>query len=731
MEESRLEEAHSIATFSAIPADERQESREVRLSIEPYAPTAPVDGKKLRITSDAKEYESTGGCELLSRVPGHRRVAVRFSEVEAWAPNMLMQGGALDKVTRLVSRQVSRARGDEEAPIAPSKKRILCGISGGVGPCEVFAMMGPSGSGKTSLLSILGGRTPKLLEVKGSMLFNGQQMTKSIKRRIGFVTQDDLMYETLTVYETLYFAALLRLPKTMSRAEKGERVEAVIAALGLDKCRDTLIGGPMMRGVSGGERKRVSVGHELLTNPSVIMLDEPTSGLDATTAMQLITVLRQLAEGGRAIITTIHQPSSRLYQQLDTLMLLSEGHTMYYGDAKLVMGWFQKLGQPLPLGVNIADFILDLANGDINDEERSGDECRQEFISAFLSYSTKHHQGVTCESDIINFNKEGEAAISPTSSSSTVRASETFEIESDSPDDGSERWGASFVEQVKVLSSRTVRTRRFETFSLQKFIQLIGLAIIAGLLWWQAGGKNTLLSASDMSGLLFFELLFTQFSAMFAALFTFPQEFQMMSKERSSGMYRLSAFYISRSASEMPMDCLIPSLFVLIIYWTTGLRPTFFAFLSHWAAMMLSLLTAQSVGLIIGASVMDFKKAQTITTLMMLTMMLTGGFYIRKIPGWLKWLKYCSFIFYGYNLLMKVEFSGRSFEDCGGLGVDAIDVDPSGDGTCIPVTTSLKEALSLAVDVDQSVLVDVLALLGALFVLRVALYEVLKRKTRS
>ncbi|GMH46168.1 hypothetical protein BSKO_14136 [Bryopsis sp. KO-2023] len=109
---------------------------------------------------------------------------------------------------------------------------------------------------------------------------------------------------------------------------------------------------------------------------------------------------------------------------------------------------------------------------------------------------------------------------------------------------------------------------------------------------------------------------------------TVPQEFQMMSKERSSGMYRLCALYISRSASEMPMECLIPSLFVLIIYWTTGLRPTFVAFLSHWAAMMLSLLTAQSVGLVIGASVMDFKKGQTITTLMMLTMMLMGGFYI-------------------------------------------------------------------------------------------------------
>ena len=119
-----------------------------------------------------------------------------------------------------------------------------------------------------------------------------------------------------------------------------------------------------MRGVSGGERKRVSVGHELLMNPSVIMLDEPTSGLDSTTARNLMNTLRELATGFRSILTTIHQPSSRLYMQLDKLILLSDGHTMYSGRADLVHEWFSHLGFGLPFGVNVADFILDLASGD-------------------------------------------------------------------------------------------------------------------------------------------------------------------------------------------------------------------------------------------------------------------------------------------------------------------------------------------------------------------------------
>lgn len=149
---------------------------------------------------------------------------------------------------------------------------------------------------------------------------------------------------------------------------KRQRVDAVITALGLDKCRGTLVGGPMRRGVSGGERKRVSVGHELLIDPSVLILDEPTSGLDSTTAMHLMSTLRALASGGRTVITTIHQPSSRLYRQLDNLILMSDGHVMYSGRASEAATWFGHLGCTLPYGVNVADFVLDLASGEFEND---------------------------------------------------------------------------------------------------------------------------------------------------------------------------------------------------------------------------------------------------------------------------------------------------------------------------------------------------------------------------
>ena len=198
------------------------------------------------------------------------------------------------------------------------------------------------------------------------------------------------------MYETLYYAAMLRLPRAMSRTAKISRVNSIITTLGLTKCKDTIIGSFFRRGISGGDRKRTSVGHELLINPSTLFLDEPTSGLDSTTAMHLLSTLRTLAKGGRAVITTIHQPSSRIYQQLDTLLLLSGGHAIYYGRAQLAVDYFEKIGFQIPPRVNTADFILDLASGEVPSEEKAGEvrgkdgeTCRRQLIGiteAFLGY---------------------------------------------------------------------------------------------------------------------------------------------------------------------------------------------------------------------------------------------------------------------------------------------------------------------------------------------------------
>lgn len=249
-------------------------------------------------------------------------------------------------------------------PSSTKEKTILNGVTGIVCPGEMLAMLGPSGSGKTTLLTALGGRLSGKLS--GKITYNSQPFSGAIKRRTGFVAQDDVLYPHLTVTETLLFTALLRLPQSLSREEKERHVEHVIAELGLNKCRNSMIGGPLFRGISGGEKKRVSIGQEMLINPSLLLLDEPTSGLDSTTALRILTTVKRLADGGRTVITTIHQPSSRLYHMFDKVVLLSEGCPIYYGPASTALEYFSSVGFSTSITINPADLLLDLANGNSN-----------------------------------------------------------------------------------------------------------------------------------------------------------------------------------------------------------------------------------------------------------------------------------------------------------------------------------------------------------------------------
>lgn len=238
---------------------------------------------------------------------------------------------------------------------------ILKGISGVVSPGEMLVMLGPSGSGKTTLLTALGGRLGGRLA--GPITYNGRPFSSKIKRTIGFVTQDDILLPHLTVTETLVFTALLRLPNTLTKQEKVAQAEAVISHLGLTKCKNSIVGSQILRGVSGGERKRVNIGQEMLINPSLLFLDEPTSGLDSTTAQKIVSMMWEFASGGRTVVMTIHQPSSRLFYMFHKILLMLEGNGVYFGKGSEVMDYFSSIGYSPSVPMNPSDFLLDLANG--------------------------------------------------------------------------------------------------------------------------------------------------------------------------------------------------------------------------------------------------------------------------------------------------------------------------------------------------------------------------------
>lgn len=186
--------------------------------------------------------------------------------------------------------------------------------------------MGASGSGKTSLLSILAQRTQanRNCKVSGSLNVNGQLLGPRTFGKFGaFVMQDDILVETMTPYESFVFAAKIR--TNLDDEQIMLKVETIISRLNLHSCRDTRIGGFTLKSISGGERKRTSIGYELITDPKILLLDEPTSGLDSTTALRIIKLLRKEVNQGMTVVATIHQPSGDIFEQFDRLLLLHNG----------------------------------------------------------------------------------------------------------------------------------------------------------------------------------------------------------------------------------------------------------------------------------------------------------------------------------------------------------------------------------------------------------------------
>ncbi|KDR68603.1 hypothetical protein GALMADRAFT_78381 [Galerina marginata CBS 339.88] len=240
-------------------------------------------------------------------------------------------------------------------------RTILDNISGCVKPGQVMAIMGASGAGKSTFLDILA-RKRKRGAVHGTTLVNGREVSGAeFKKVIGFVDQEDTLMSTLTVYETILYSALLRLPREMSNEAKKFRTLETMNELGILGIKDMRIGKSGQRTISGGEKRRVSIACELVTSPSILFLDEPTSGLDAYNAFNVVESLVSLARNyNRTVVFTIHQPRSNIVALFDQLLVLAAGKLVYSGNFAKCHDYFTSIGHPCPPGFNIADFLIDL-----------------------------------------------------------------------------------------------------------------------------------------------------------------------------------------------------------------------------------------------------------------------------------------------------------------------------------------------------------------------------------
>ncbi|TYI44441.1 hypothetical protein ES332_A01G236200v1 [Gossypium tomentosum] len=419
------------------------------------------------------------------------------------------------------------------------------------------------------------------------------------------------------------YAARLRLPKVLTRQQKEKRAVDVIYELGLERCQDTMIGGSFVRGVSGGERKRVCIGNEIIINPSLLFLDEPTSGLDSTTALRTIQTLQDIAEVGKTVITTIHQPSSRLFHKFDKLILLGK------------------------------EFLLDLANGNLTDisvPSELEDKVQME------NSETETGNGKPPPAVVHEYLVEAYESRVADTEKKKLMAPLPLDDELKSKVSSSKRqWGASWWQQYCILFCRGIKERKHDYFSWLRITQVLSTAIILGLLWWQSDSK-TIRGRQDQAGWLFFIAVFWGFFPVFTAIFTFPQERAMLGKERAADMYRLSAYFLARTTSDLPLDLILPVLFLLVVYFMAGLRLSASHFFLSMLTVFLCIVAAQGLGLAIGATLMDLKRATTLASVTVMTFMLAGGYFVKKVPVFISWIRYMSFNYHTYKLLLKVQY---------------------------------------------------------------------------
>lgn len=526
-----------------------------------------------------------------------------------------------------------RARGED----GTIERAILRNVTGAASPGEVLALMGPTGSGKTSLLNCLAGRVPnKNGRVSGEILVNERAREETFMReKVAYVMQEELLFPYLTVEETLALHCRLR-RAALTEAEVDASVSDIIAELGLNKVRQSAVGsaGGFPRGVSGGERKRVNIGVEMVGDPEAIFLDEPTSGLDSFQAQRCVFALRALAAAGRTVVCTIHQPRSSIYAMFTQLLLISEGRLLYIGDARAAVGYFAELRFDCPNLTNPADFFMDITSVDARNPER--EKSSRERIEFFAKEASAR--------------KLGEKAMERSLAKHRARVVDEMTTE--------DTTHASWIRQFTLLMGRGSRNQRRNVIGVgvTVVIELV-YALIVSALFRNVGHDQK--GVQDRIGCLFFVVLNVAYTAALPAINVFAGEKAIVVRERSSGAYEWSPYYISKYIAELPK--LVPRLiFCTLVYWIVGLRKTAYNFGIFVAIIIAEAMSLTALGLLM-ASAMPIGAALALGPACITIFTLFGGIYLNidSIPDGARWIRFIDPIFYAYSALVSNEFGGN------------------------------------------------------------------------
>ncbi|BES94897.1 Protein of unknown function, DUF258 [Nesidiocoris tenuis] len=496
-------------------------------------------------------------------------------------------------------------------------KMILKGVSGLFRSGELTAIMGPSGAGKSTLLNILTGfyvsGMSGEVKINGEIIKPGQ---KSHRKQSCYIMQDDHLNPFFTVIEIMRMAANLKLGDGLPGKAKAFVIEELLDSLGLASTKNT-----KCNRLSGGQKKRLCIALELLDNPPIVFLDEPTTGLDSSSTVQLVTMLKGLANCGRTIVCTIHQPSASVFEQFDHTYMISNGECCYQGSSKNVVPFLQTIGLSCPIFHNPADFILDVLNGDFG-----------EFDEA-MKLATKDPTWRIPPTPLETVNEKP-----PTISEETSKTMVLL----NHPSEFSRFW---------VLYKRNlIQLHRDWMATYLKLALHLVVGLVTGSLFLNCGSDGS--KTFSNLGLLMCIIVYTSFTSVMPAVLKIPGEISVLKKEQFNNWYKLRTYYVAFLTSQIPCQILYSVVFVACVYYLSDQIMEVDRFLKVLLINCMVVTFSELLGITLG-SITNPVNGTFWGSVILAVMILLAGFIavLAHMPKVLYYISYANFMRYCFQAL--------------------------------------------------------------------------------